>query len=183
MKLWLARHAQPHIPAGVCYGRLDMPAEDDATLTCAQALAAILPQDTTVVSSPLRRCVQLAHALQGLRADLPFRTDPRLQEMHFGNWEGRAWSDIAEAEISAWTAHFGPHVVGSTGESVNAFMQRVGTVFDELDMAKDSNVLWITHAGVIRAATLLSQDVRELEQAKQWPKEAPAFGQWCTLEI
>ena len=36
--------------------------------------------------------------------------------------------------------------------------------------------------GVIRAASLVMQGVRQLEQATQWPHDAPAFGQWCELQ-
>ena len=43
MKLWLVRHAQPRIEAGVCYGQLDLAADAQATRPCAEALAQVLP--------------------------------------------------------------------------------------------------------------------------------------------
>ena len=30
MQLWLARHAQPVLPAGICYGTLDVDVNDQA---------------------------------------------------------------------------------------------------------------------------------------------------------
>ena len=90
--LWLVRHAKPLLPPGLCYGALDMQADAALTQAAAQRLAAVLPKDVPVqvLASPLRRCVQLAECLHGLRPDLPFATDVRLQEMDFGSWEGRA---------------------------------------------------------------------------------------------
>ena len=195
MKLWLVRHAQPLIDAGICYGRLDMAADAEATAECAAKLATQLPAGLRVVSSPLQRCEQLAQALQALRPDLAYKTDGQLQEMDFGQWEGCAWQDIPRAELEAWTGDFAHYNVGHDGESVAAFMARVGAAFEGLTpqsqipamvqrtMAQDSGVLWITHAGVIRAVELLAQGVRHIERANQWPVEAPKYGQWRTLAL
>ena len=195
MKLWLVRHAQPLIDAGICYGRLDMAADAEATAECAAKLATQLPAGLRVVSSPLQRCEQLAQALQALRPDLAYKTDGQLQEMDFGQWEGCAWQDIPRAELDAWTSDFAHYQAGHDGESVTAFMARVGAAFEGLTpqsqipamvprtMAQDSGVLWITHAGVIRAVELLAQGVRHIERANQWPVEAPKYGQWRTLTL
>ncbi|MGV8803778.1 MAG: histidine phosphatase family protein [Polaromonas sp.] len=179
-QLWLARHAQPLIAPGVCYGQLDVKADAGATAECALALAAQLPGKLRVVASPLQRCEQLAQALQALRPNLAYKTDARLQEMAFGQWEGRAWQSIAQSELAAWTGDFAGYAAGQTGERVAGFMARVGAAFDE---ARGTNTLWITHAGVIRAATLLAQGVRQIERADQWPLEAPKYGQWQTLTL
>jgi alpha-ribazole phosphatase len=66
-------------------------------------------------------------------------------------------------------------------ESVNDLLWRVGQVWDETQSTAQDTV-WITHAGVIRAAMLLAQGLRQLQQAAQWPAEAPAFGGWTLLE-
>ena len=197
MNLWLVRHAQPLIDAGICYGRLDMAADVDATAECAGRLAAQLPAGLRVVSSPLQRCEQLAHALHALRPDLAYKTDARLQEMDFGQWEGRAWQAIARAELEAWTSDFAHYQAGHDGESVTAFMARVGAAFDDLTPPSQtltpalsqrameqeiSPVLWITHAGVIRAVELLAQGQRHIERADQWPLDAPKYGQWRLVQ-
>ncbi|MES2509704.1 MAG: histidine phosphatase family protein [Pseudomonadota bacterium] len=181
MTLWLVRHAQPLIEAGICYGQLDMKADVEATQDCAQALADVLPEKIQAFVSPLQRCGQLAITLATMRPDITLKQDPRLQEMHFGNWEGRAWRDLPKADLDAWTADFGSYAAGENGESVTQFMARVTAVFDELP--RDRDTLWITHAGVIRAAQLLAAGVRNVEQASQWPADAPSYGQWCTLEM
>ncbi|RYY91072.1 MAG: phosphoglycerate kinase, partial [Comamonadaceae bacterium] len=38
MKLWMARHAPVEAPAGLCYGRTDLPADAAATREAAAAL-------------------------------------------------------------------------------------------------------------------------------------------------
>lgn len=179
--LWLARHAQPLIEAGLCYGQTDIAADTQATALCAQQLARALPKNTRVIASPLQRCEQLSHALLGLRPDLTFHTDARLQEMNFGNWENRPWQDIAPAELKAWTDDFAHQCAGGNGESVSQFMQRVAAAFDAVQ--RPGPTLWITHAGVIRAAELLASGTRQITRADQWPTAAPNYGQWCTLEI
>ena len=50
-------------------------------------------------------------------------------------------------------------------------------------LALDQPVVWITHAGVIRAATLLAQGRRVVDDAKHWPVQAPDFGEWQVLNI
>ncbi len=181
MSFWLVRHALPLIDRGICYGQLNVPADIEATKTCAQQLHRILPKGITVITSPLQRCELLALELIGLRPDLTVKNDLKMQEMNFGDWEGRAWADIDPAELAAWTDDFANYRVGHTGESVAQFMARVAAAFDELDPAKDT--LWVTHAGVIRAASLIAQGVRHISRADQWPVAAPSYGQWCKLTL
>ena len=176
MKLWLVRHAQPLIEPGVCYGATDVVADAQLTLEAAQALARILPQGVPIVSSPLQRCERLAQCLRGLRPDLAYKKDVRLMEMDFGCWEGQRWDAIPQAEFDRWLADFGDHRFGGR-ESVHEVMQRVANAWDEMQ-AHGSDAVWITHAGVIRAANLLALGVRQVSQAAQWPREAPAFGGW-----
>ena len=188
MTLWLVRHAQPLIAPGVCYGATDEPANEAATQTAARALALALPPGTCVMSSPLQRCERLMHAVQGLRPDLACRTGARLVEMDFGHWEGQRWDAIDRAEINAWTAEFETWRCGG-GECVRDVMERVALAWDEAlgensgkpgvqAQANRRPTAWITHAGVIRAATLIAQGVRRVTDATQWPRDAPEFGQW-----
>ena len=92
--LYLIRHPRPLIAPGVCYGRLDVAAEDP--LPIAAALRALLPAGAPVWSSPLQRCRLLAGHLRPQP-----RLDERLQEIDFGDWEGQAWDDIPRQEINA----------------------------------------------------------------------------------
>ncbi|MCY7370116.1 MAG: histidine phosphatase family protein [Polaromonas sp.] len=178
--LWLARHAQPLVESGVCYGQLDIPADAQATATSARALAVALPPGIRIVCSPLQRCELLTQTLCGLRADLTYKLDSRLMEMNFGNWEGRRWSGIGQPAIDAWVADFTHHRPGG-GESVSALLRRVAGIWEEARAGE--RTLWITHAGVIRAATLLHAGQRHIDRADQWPLTAPEFGGWTVLNL
>ena len=178
-ELWLVRHAQPMVAPGVCYGASDVAADEAATQEAARRLAAAVPSGAIVINSPLQRCEQLTQVLRGLRTDLAYTTDARLQEMDFGHWEGQRWDAIARAELDCWTAAFATWRCGGA-ESVGDFMARVGAAWDEA-LAVSQTVVWITHAGVARAATLLAQGLRQIDDASQWPAQAPAFGMWTVL--
>lgn len=188
MKLWLVRHAQPLVKRGICYGATDIPADAKATANHASRLAEVVPVGARVFSSPLQRCQSLALALASLRPDLVHERDARLREMDFGSWEGRFWRNIPQGEFETWMEHFAEHAVGG-GESVQALMGRVALaledtrqcVFASDEVTKDA--VWITHAGVIRAVTLLINGVTKPQSGSQWPSEAPDFGQWCELTL
>ena len=179
MKLWLIRHAQPLIDAGVCYGATDVAADTQATALAAQALANELPVDGVMQASPLQRCERLAQEVRALRPDLTYQTDARLREMDFGAWEGQRWDAISPEAYDAWTADFFGHRFGGR-ESVAEFMGRIALAWDEFQSQGQDRV-WITHAGVIRAVSLLAQGCREINDAMQWPAQAPGFGQWMVV--
>lgn len=187
-RLWLVRHAQPQVAAGTCYGRLDVPAQARATADCAQRLAAALPPRLLLRHSPLQRCAQLAQALQGLRPGLAAQADARLVEMDFGTWEGRAWSAIARADIDAWTADF-THYRPGGGECLAQMLARVHHALQEarhLARTQRCDVLWISHAGVARCLQWLQQAAPgpgAPVRADQWPRQAPAPGQWTCLPL
>ena len=182
MTLWVVRHAQPLIAPGICYGALDVLAGAQATQHAAEKLAAELPLGIAVLTSTLQRCEQLAQDLYGLRPDLTIQHEPRLVEMNFGVYDGIAWADIPKDALDTWTADFAHHRFGGQ-ESVAQFMARVAEVWDEwhAQASGSQGQAWITHAGVVRAATLLQQGVRIPESALHWPVQAPGFGQWIVL--
>lgn len=164
----------------MCYGRTDVPAQPEATLAAARQLAQALPRGLALQASPLQRCEQLASILRGLRPDLTYGTDPRLAEMDFGAWEGLPWDAVPVAELDAWTRDFAAFRPGG-GESVRGFMARVAAAWDEAAQSGQERA-WITHAGVIRAATLLAAGRRTVHRAGDWPSAEVPFGDWRVLE-
>ena len=182
MKLWTVRHATPLIARGVCYGALDVAADAQHTLQAARALAPALPVYCKVWVSPLQRCIQLANALSDIRPELKPQTDTRLREMDFGTWEGVAWDAIPLAAMQAWTDDFGEHRFGGA-ESANEVLARVAGLWHAARQQSDEDQVWITHAGVARAAHLLSQGMRSVDSASQWPKDAPGYGEWWRIDF
>ncbi|MDO4592508.1 MAG: histidine phosphatase family protein [Comamonadaceae bacterium] len=179
-QLWLLRHAQPLVAPGVCYGQLDVPAEPSQTLHAALRFARSLPHPALVRHSPLQRCAQLAQALEVPTGQV--HADPRLQEMHFGTWEGQAWSAIGKTAVDAWSQDLYGTAPGG-GESLAAMLQRVQDALldswrhDSLHGTRD--VVWVTHAGVVRCVLWLLRYGHAQPAARDWTLPAPAFGQ-CT---
>ena len=182
MALWIVRHATPLITSGVCYGALDVAADAQHSLQAAHALAQALPLNSKISVSPLQRCMQLAHALLDLRPDLKPQTDTRLSEMDFGIWEGVAWDAIPLAAMQAWTDDFGEYRFGGV-ESANQVLARIADLWDAARQNPDEPQVWITHAGVARAVHLLSQGLRSVDSAAQWPKDAPGYGVWWRVDF
>jgi alpha-ribazole phosphatase len=185
VKLWLARHAQPLIGKGICYGATDVAADAALTTAAARSLAACLPENTICRISPLRRCQQLAAALALLRPDLAIQsstcTDQRLHEVNFGHFEGIPWAQIPKSAVDAWTADFGNHRFGGV-ESANEVLQRVKAALDDSLALSRNNVLWITHAGVIRSANLVMQGIYQVSSPQQWPQAVVEFGSCVTID-
>ncbi|MDO4682276.1 MAG: histidine phosphatase family protein [Lautropia sp.] len=125
--LWLVRHPKPVGVEGLCYGRLDVVVDPDEVSRVASTLAARLPAGIALRSSPATRCRALADALLLCRPDLRWLgTSAWLAEMDFGDWEGRRWAEIPADELRAWTDDFSDYRAGCTGESVRAFLARIG---------------------------------------------------------
>lgn len=139
MIIHLVRHPKPEVPAGTCYGRLDVPAT--GVEEAAERLRTLLPPGLPVWTSPLVRCRQLAARLH----PQPL-LEPRLAEMDFGAWEGRTWDDIGTAVLDAWAANVAGFVPPG-GESAWALQARALAFVAELRV--DEAVL-VTHAGVKR---------------------------------
>lgn len=184
MKLWLLRHAAVTLPQGLCYGASDVPADAALTREAASAFAPWVPQGTPVWVSGLLRAQQLAGALQAERPDLgAARIDMRLNEMDFGHWELKAWAQMPRSAFDEWMADFAHHRFGGV-ESTQMLLYRVAAALGDLRPAKSSDVVWVTHAGVIRAVQyILASGGVHIRDATQWPKDAPAPGAWMTLAL
>ena len=139
MILHLIRHPKPLIKPGICYGQLDISAENPASL--AFELRQKIPLDVPVWSSPLKRCRALAEALHPAP-----QFDDRLMEMNFGEWEGRPWDEVPRAELDAWANDIA-HYMPPGGESAFQVQQRLSDFFAKNNSAE---MALVTHAGVIK---------------------------------
>lgn len=184
MKLWLLRHAQVELEAGLCYGASDVPASTALTQQAAETAAALLPVGLPVWVSGLGRARQLARELGRLRPDLgPPATDLRLNEMNFGHWELRPWDAIPRAAFDVWMADFAQHRFGGA-ESTQQLIERVADALDDLRTRGLAEAVWVTHAGVIRAAQFAVTHGRgPIRDVSQWPQDAPSTGGHCCLQV
>lgn len=168
MQLFLIRHPRPLIDPGVCYGQLDVEAEDAQPL--AERLRPLLPAGMPVLASPLRRARRLAEALQPQAL-----FDRRLMEIDFGEWEGKRWNEIDRQLLDAWAADV-LHFVPPGGESAAMLQARV---VDCIAGLRGQHLALVTHAGVIRAALghWLQLPIGE------WSQLALDFGSVTLLEL
>jgi len=171
MAVTLLRHTRPAVAPGICYGVSDLTLAESFAEEC-DAVIRTLPEFARIVTSPLIRCRRLAERIS---ADMncPLTEDHRLQEMDFGNWEGRAWADIPRAEIDAWAADF-LHACPHGGESVAMLRARVSMALSDLRRLDDDSLV-VTHAGVIKVA-LATDDTAESHAG------SIGFGSFVTLD-
>jgi alpha-ribazole phosphatase len=148
MRVVLIRHPRPLIEPGICYGRLDIPLHPAA----GEAVARIatdpgLKGATQVWSSPARRCRVLADAIAEALA-VPLTVDHRLQELDFGDWEGRPWDMVARADLDRWAAEpatFAP----PGGESGAALIARIRD-FDQALRRYWRDCVVVSHGGPLK---------------------------------
>jgi len=105
-----------------------------------------------VYASPLRRAAQTA-ATVAVALSLPVRSDERLAETDFGEWDGYTFAEIqAEwpAELQAWLAD--PAVAPPGGESFASTMVRVQDAREEIAGAHPGGrVLLVSHVTPIKS--------------------------------
>lgn len=149
MRLYLIRHPRPLIESGICYGSSDVHVADEEVQRSLLKLLPALPRHARVFSSPLSRCGSLAEKIAESIASSELRFDARLAEMHFGDWEMRAWEEISRAEVDAWAADLIRYRPGG-GENVLQIAQRVKTFYEDLPKASGEQIVVVCHAGTIR---------------------------------
>ena len=125
------------------------------------------PESFDFVASPMRRTRETMERLRAAMGLEPraYRTDPRLVEVHFGDWGGRTFRELeasdpgcfARRESDKW--NFVPP--GENAESYAALTARVKPWFDGI--ARDT--VCVTHGGIIRAIFLLTGTLSPVECA------------------
>ena len=184
MKIWLVRHAKPLVEKGLCYGRLDVRADQSLTELASDNLINAFPDCSEVkvlMTSPRQRTKQLANLL-AQRLNISLVEEKLLAEMDFGEWEGRLWEDIPKSAIDLWTEDFNNHPFGG-GESTGQLLNRVWLLMENAKRRHEDQI-WVTHAGVIKAVQfLMSNGKPYIKSATDWPLEATNFGEWITVDI
>ena len=147
MDIYIIRHTSPNIEKGICYGQTDIGLANtykEEFNTIIESIPNL--KDFSVISSPLKRCAQLAKQFSN---DILF--DNRLKELDFGDWEMKSWDAIPKQEIDPWMEDF-VNIAVPNGESYTQLALRVNTFFEEIAHSQNNkNLIIITHAGVIRA--------------------------------
>jgi len=146
MEIYLIRHTTPQIEKGVCYGQSDIPLADSFHSEMNQLINHLPDSFDMVYSSRSSRCTKLAKFIPAKEL---FKTDSRLLEMDFGDWEMKKWDEINESELNNWMKDF-VDVRATNGENFIDLNQRVNKFIDDLKRYNYQKVAIVTHAGVIR---------------------------------
>ena len=170
VRVHLVRHLAPLVATGTCYGSTDLAVDPAAQALALPSLRARLPIGAAVISSPLRRCAQLASQLSA-----QLRFDARLAELDFGAWEMRAWDQIPRAEIDAWAAAVDTYRPGG-GESVLDMAQRIDAFYAALMPQPWADVVVVCHAGTIRLLCARQAGLNPADMARDAAQRPHAIG-------
>lgn len=102
-----------------------------------------------VLCSPLLRCRK---SLELLNFYVEYTIDPRLQEIDFGQWDGKSFSEVAKshpAEVAQW-AEGGRNFCFPGGECLGDFIARLEELKEDIYKMDVENLLLVAHGGVIR---------------------------------
>ena len=148
MKIVLIRHPAPLIEAGLCYGRLDIPLHPTAAAEVTRlASDPALRGIGHIWSSPARRCRSVADAITAA-TKAALTIDERLQELDFGDWEGRPWDAVDRADLDRWVAaplSFAP----PRGEPGHAIVSRLHAFYAALRRDHHDCVV-VSHGGPLK---------------------------------
>ncbi|MDX1589098.1 MAG: histidine phosphatase family protein [Oleiphilaceae bacterium] len=146
----LLRHGEP-LGGSRFRGSLDDPLSERGWRQMREATAGEETWDR-VLSSPLQRCQAFARALARERG-IPLSLDPALQEIHFGDWEGRTGEEIERSDPGRLAAFWNNALENPPpgGETLTAFHQRVTGAWQHWrDALSGERVLLVCHGGVVR---------------------------------
>jgi len=166
--IWLLRHTRVEIPAGICYGRSDLPLAITAMEDIEASLALLPPLgQARVISSPAQRCMCLARAISP-----EFTTDDRLLELDFGVWEGLAWNDVPREALDAWAADIWGFAAPE-GETGTALLARVSGFWAA---TPERPLVIVAHGGPLRL-------LRQLAEGRAPDLLEPPLGLGAVLRI
>lgn len=184
MKLWLVRHGQTRANLDGVYSGIS---ETELTeLGINQALA--VGQMLCGVAFDKVFCSELGRAQHTTRLilqqrDIPVITDPRLNEINFGDWEMRHHRDLQRNDAknyAAWCSDW-QNVAPTNGEAFADFTQRINEFSDSVKSQQHNggNILIVSHQGALSLfiATLLN-----MPPASLWHFVIEQ-GTWSAVEI
>lgn len=109
-----------------------------------------------IFSSDLSRCLHGAEMIARAH-QLSVVPLEELRELDIGDWEGKPWDEIAQAEPERWQARLADivHTAPPNGESVQAMADRVRKAMTTIcTQHRDADVLVVAHGGVNRVILL-----------------------------
>ena len=169
MKIYFLRHTTLDIEDNIFYGQTDV----DVSPNFVNEVSIIKKKfyeksinlnKISVISSPLKRCVKLATALE-----VPFTTDSRIKELDLGEWEMKLMSTIPEVEIKKWQKNLMEYKIPN-GESNRDFLERLNEFLKDI-LKSEQDVLLVAHAGSINGMiSILTKEPFDKQVENYWEK-------------
>lgn len=169
MKIFFLRHTTLDIEDNIFYGQTDV----DVSSNFVNEVSIIKKKfdeesinlkQISVISSPLKRCVKLATALQ-----VPFTIDTRIKELDLGDWEMKLMSTIPKIEIRKWQENLMEYKIPS-GESNRDFLKRLNEFLKDI-LKSTQDVLLVAHAGSINGMiSILTKEPFDKLVENYWEK-------------
>ena len=169
MRIYFLRHTTLDIEDNIFYGQTDV----DVSSNFINEVKIIKKKidgeginlkKILVISSPLKRCVKLATAL-----NVSFKIDPRIKELDLGDWEMKLMSSIEKSEIEKWQDNLMEYKVPN-GESNKNFLKRLNRFLKDI-LKFEQDVLLVAHAGSINGMiSILTKEPFDKLVKNYWEK-------------
>ena len=169
MKIYFLRHTTLDIEDNIFYGQTDVDVSSNfvnevSIIKKKLDEKSIKLHKILVISSPLKRCVKLATALQ-----VPFTIDSRIKELDLGEWEMKLMSTIPEVEIKKWQENLMEYKIPD-GESNRDFLKRLNEFLKDI-LKSEQDVLLVAHAGSINGMiSILTKEPFDKLVENYWEK-------------
>lgn len=154
MKIYLMRHGETDANRSkVLQGQLDRPLNDSGRQQAREAareLAGIVFDK--IYSSPLSRAVETGELASGVGRE-NFILDDRIQEIGFGEAEGKPFSSLGDGFATFFSAPE-KYRACNGAEDFESLIARVGNFLEEIKTEKDETVLILSHGAAIHAMLL-----------------------------
>ena len=153
--VYLVRHGHHALVGSLLCGRMSGVSLDDfGCMQMSDCAERMILTPTAVQSSPQRRAQQSASIIAA-RFGLPVEIVPAVDEIDFGDWTGRPFSELDDDPAwRRWNSRRGSSRPPN-GESMRELQRRVVRHLDALrDDASDGIIVVVSHAEPIRAALL-----------------------------
>ena len=178
-RCYLFRHGMTGMNERRCYcGATDVPLSGLGRRLLLQNKSEFLYPDISscrIVTSGMRRTEETLSLLYGA---LPHSADSRLQEMHFGSFEGFSYGELKErADYRRWIGGDTMADACPCGESGSQMQRRVLAAFHELLALPGSDIALFVHGGPV-AAIMQELFPSEKRNLYEWQ---PDFG--CGYEL
>ncbi|TGK01532.1 histidine phosphatase family protein [Leptospira langatensis] len=173
MEIILIRHTTPEVEPGTCYGKTDLGLPSSFETEAENVLKLLPSQVHSIRTSPLFRCYSLAEFISKKMESSSFspawKVDDRIQELNFGEWEGRLWEDLPRSETDPWMEDY-VNIRPPSGETYKELQARIslswsdslqeGRAWERLKKEEgdpsEYKEIWLSHGGPIRCTTALA---------------------------